>query len=335
MNIIQLANASYPRVSIEEKTCFAKNLLKQSPLIMVLDQSSTVVALVSRSSILDAELLSECSLNSFVVGGNMTIADAYRIMSQQQLDAVRVQGGDGFLGVVTLVDLTGHLLKELMRYKKVVQHLGHDMKNSIANLTGLNGLLERNLEKPENIELLRLAKHSCDHANSILRELLFVEKLGDGVYAFETTELNGFIQECAEEMKGILITKDIALDVSISETPFSYDTDRSYLKRVVHNLLSNAFKFSQPGTTVQVFTQVEDEHFILAVCDQGIGIPAEKQPYVFDRFTPLSRAGTQGEASTGLGMYFSKTCIEKLGGKLSFESSEENGTTFFVEFGHK
>lgn len=332
MNIKRLAKTNYPRISVKARATLAKKLLNASSLLIVVDEAGDAVALVSRNCILHGKLLSECSLNRISMPYTTMVADAIGMMRKHQIDALRVYRNQEFVGAVTLADLTDELLEVLKHYKRMVQHVGHDMRNSIDNLNGLNTLLESNLKKPENIELMRLAKHSCDHAHDILQELLFAEKIGGSPYALEPTELNAFTQECAEEMKGILYSKEIALDISTSNIHFTKSTDRNYLKRVIHNLMSNACKFSQPGTMVRLSTKVEDGHFRLAVRDQGIGIPVDYQAHVFDQFTTVSRNGTRGEPSTGLGMFFSKHCIEKLGGRLYLESSDETGSCFIVEF---
>ena len=113
---------------------------------------------------------------------------------------------------------------------------------------------------------------------------------------------------------------------------FYYNIDRLHLKRTIHNLASNAIKFSHPNSKVHVSSDITGKTFTLKIQDQGIGIPKIKQPYIFDKFTNACRPGTHGEVSTGLGLYFAKICIERLKGKIWFTSAEGQGTIFFIEF---
>lgn len=100
--------------------------------------------------------------------------------------------------------------------------------------------------------------------------------------------------------------------------------------RVLENLLSNAIKFTQAGGQVTVSVQPEGQRIILKVQDNGIGIPESLQKSVFNKFTKANRQGTQGETTTGLGLFIAKQIVTLHGGTIWLESSENEGTTFYV-----
>jgi two-component system sensor histidine kinase VicK len=100
---------------------------------------------------------------------------------------------------------------------------------------------------------------------------------------------------------------------------------------VLTNLVSNAFKFTPNGGQVVVDVEPGSRCVRFCVRDQGIGIPADMQPRLFERFTPARRPGLRGEPTTGLGLALCKTIVEWHGGTISVVSAEGVGSTFTVE----
>jgi two-component system sensor histidine kinase VicK len=103
------------------------------------------------------------------------------------------------------------------------------------------------------------------------------------------------------------------------------------LARVLDNLLSNAVKFTHPGGQITLSLQQEANKVILKVRDNGVGIPQSLQGSVFEKFTKANRSGTEGETTTGLGLFIAKQIVEWHNGKIWLESREGEGTTFYVE----
>jgi two-component system sensor histidine kinase/response regulator len=101
------------------------------------------------------------------------------------------------------------------------------------------------------------------------------------------------------------------------------------LEQVLNNLVGNAVKFSQPGSSIQVRLEAAVENFMLSVQDHGPGIPPEQVSTLFKPFQ-RGRRGTGGESSTGLGLMIVKRIVEGHGGKIWLESQVGLGTTFFV-----
>jgi signal transduction histidine kinase len=97
-------------------------------------------------------------------------------------------------------------------------------------------------------------------------------------------------------------------------------------------LLSNALKFSQPGTRVDVRIRNLGSNAELAVSDQGPGLTADDQANLWERFTKLSARPTGGEQSTGLGLSIAKHLVETMGCTIQVESEPGKGATFRVKF---
>jgi two-component system sensor histidine kinase VicK len=108
--------------------------------------------------------------------------------------------------------------------------------------------------------------------------------------------------------------------------------DEPKFMQVLNNLVSNAVKFTEPGGCISIAIQESASSVVLYFSDDGIGIPRQLQPFIFDKYTAARREGLHGEASMGLGLSIVKTIIEWHNGKIEVDSVENKGTTFKIEF---
>jgi signal transduction histidine kinase len=104
--------------------------------------------------------------------------------------------------------------------------------------------------------------------------------------------------------------------------------DRDRIQQVLENLLCNAAKYGEPGTTIRVDTIRQDELIEVRVTNQGRGIPADQLPQLFNRFARTREARAGRESGLGLGLYIAKGLIEAHGGRLWAESIPGESTTF-------
>ncbi|MFN0256686.1 PAS domain-containing sensor histidine kinase [Pedobacter ureilyticus] len=105
--------------------------------------------------------------------------------------------------------------------------------------------------------------------------------------------------------------------------------------QIVNNLLSNAVKFTKQGGTIKVHLESLEHTFLLTVADDGIGIPQHLQPLLFHKYTPAGRQGNDGQPSVGLGMWIIKNYVDMHHGKVWFESEENVGTKFLLNFRYR
>ncbi|HEY9009007.1 PAS domain-containing sensor histidine kinase [Ohtaekwangia sp.] len=117
---------------------------------------------------------------------------------------------------------------------------------------------------------------------------------------------------------------------TIHEHLYVHGDDVKFLQ-VLNNLISNAIKFTHSTGSIVVDIQKTESTFIVSVADNGIGIPAHLQEHLFKRHSMASRPGLRGEVSNGIGLYISKRLVERMKGKIWYYTSENNGSTFYVE----
>lgn len=139
-------------------------------------------------------------------------------------------------------------------------------------------------------------------------------------------DLMAKIRVVLDKMKELNRDKKIKLRADVSHLFITGDDLKFF--QIVHNILSNAIKFTKQNGLVEISVKDLGNKVEIIIEDDGIGIPEKLQPYIFDRKTRAGRPGIKGETSTGIGLHVSKKLVELMRGKISFESRENEGTRF-------
>lgn len=174
------------------------------------------------------------------------------------------------------------------------------------------------------LEMIRSAGQSAIHLISDLLHYTVQYELKK-----EPVELNELMHYCVDMMQ--LRATEKQQRIQLQTTHIMISINREKIWRVFSNLLSNAIKFSPGNTLIRITTTTAPDHVVVAVSDQGIGIPDEMKSKIFDLFTEAKRPGTGGERPYGMGLAIAKQISEAHGGSIWFESSPGEGTTFYVK----
>lgn len=231
---------------------------------------------------------------------------------------------------------TADRLREVDRLKsEFLASMSHELRtplNSIVGfadvlLEGLDGELNERME--EDVHLIR---QSGIHLRELISDILDMSKIEAGMMELRFEEIN--VREIAEEMmatnKPVAQTSKKYLDMQLEISPdvAIIVADRTRLRQIFHNLISNAIKFTERGA-VRVAINKQDDHLLVAVQDTGIGIRQEDIPIVFERFRQIDGSLTRQAGGTGLGMPITKQLVELHGGRIWLESHLGEGTTFW------
>ena len=166
----------------------------------------------------------------------------------------------------------------------------------------------------------------------VVGDLLFVAQIEAGKLAIERerVDLTGLATDCIEAARPRAAEKHIDLELE-GEASVELLGDRTRLAQLLDNLVSNAIKFTPGGGRVGVRLSRDNGHVVLAISDTGMGIPAEEQANLFQRFFRTSEATKHAIQGTGLGLTITKAIAEAHGGTISVKSGEGKGTTFVVD----
>lgn len=158
-----------------------------------------------------------------------------------------------------------------------------------------------------------------------------MEENGLGV-SLQETDIKGLITETDEDFRSIAQEHGISFSASLPDEEVRAVTDPTLLRIVLQNLLSNATKYTAKDGHVSLVLDKKPSGFRVDVTDEGMGIPAAEQKRVFQKFFRAKNVRQMDTDGNGLGLYITKSIVERLGGAIAFKSEEGKGTTFSVEF---
>lgn len=180
--------------------------------------------------------------------------------------------------------------------------------------------------------LLTRMSTSNDRMRGIVDDMLTLSH-SDGSnisYSFQPTDVVELVGEIVFDFSKEAQSRGVQILLTKPVEPIMVEADKLKLRGAIQNLIENAIKYSTQGHDVRVVLSSTDTHMVLSVTDNGIGIPAEQQGHVFDKFFRATNAVKKEEAGYGIGLFSVKYIIEKHKGTISFESEEGKGTTFTV-----
>jgi PAS domain S-box-containing protein len=229
-----------------------------------------------------------------------------------------------------------HLLQTTNAEKdKFFSILAHDLRGPLSSFVDAIQIITeqiQTMEKEEIWDITMSMKSSATNIYSLLENLLEWSRLKRGGMDFlpEKINLNKKINSAIEVLAESARKKEIEIIVSVS-SGLRILADNHMFETVIRNLVSNAIKFTKNGGKVTVKADKRSDNSIeIHIIDSGIGMTPELKNKLFQINEKTSRPGTEGEASTGLGLLLCKEFIEKNGGKIFAESEVGKGSTFSV-----
>ncbi len=230
-------------------------------------------------------------------------------------------------------------LRELDRLKtSFLANMSHELRtplNSILGFTdvmleGIDGELTENMNND-----LGLIRKNGQHLLHLINDVLDMAKISAGKMniSLERFKVHDLLEEVFQISSSLAAEKKLSLMIEAdSDRETEITADRTRIRQVMLNLVSNAVKFTDTGG-VSIRTEQKDGKVRIRVSDTGLGIPKEKLDLVFQEFTQVDTSATRKVGGTGLGLPISLSLVQMHGGRLWAESSgiPGEGTTFFVE----
>lgn len=232
-------------------------------------------------------------------------------------------------------------VRELKRLSKLKDDFlsitSHDLKAPLNGILGFTEILMEEAPLDEtHKEYLKHVQDSGYFLLSLIGDILDLGKLQskDEDLSITPQNMGDIVQGVADTLAHMASPKGIKLEIiKKSDTGLNISGNKNALTRIFNNLLSNAIKFTPVNGEIKlVIEQLENDKISVSVIDSGIGIPEDKVPILFNKFSKISRPGTAGEKGTGLGLSITKELVERHNGVISVSSEEGKGTTFSVVF---
>jgi signal transduction histidine kinase len=241
---------------------------------------------------------------------NNELATLQRMLAQKNAALVRVNAQmNGFLGMAA-----------------------HDLRNPLGVISNYAELLLEDTGDPDQVHGLKAIRHAAKFMQKLVDDLLDSSQLESGriELALAPVDVEAFVTPLLARMRPFAEAKRIR----VTQAPLSgrrrVVADEVRLEQVLVNLLTNAFKFSLPDTSVHVHWDEAPDALAIAVSDHGPGIPPDELDRLFQPFARTSVRATAGETSTGLGLWIARRAVEAQGGRIEVTSEVGRGTTFKV-----
>jgi two-component system sensor histidine kinase VicK len=226
--------------------------------------------------------------------------------------------------------------KHNAKKNSILSIIAHDLAAPLGLIRNLSTLLGREVSHPENAKVreyaelvnkfslrcIKLIKDFMDHEFLESAGVKLVKKRIDLIKMIKI-QTEDYLNHQAE------LNKQIHFTSSRSHVYVAVDEDK--FLQVINNLVSNALKFTPEGGTITIGIEEQEQHILITVADDGIGIPQRYHATLFEKFNDARRTGLQGEPSTGLGMSIIKTIVEWHDGTIWFDSEEGKGSVFYIQ----
>jgi signal transduction histidine kinase len=222
-------------------------------------------------------------------------------------------------------------LRESEQHKRdLISMVSHELRTPLASVLGFTALLlERDFPEHEQRRYLEIIDQQARRLAGLAGDFLDVQLLEGGAMTLVRSEVD--LGELTREQVRLFFSHvdSHRVEVDVPDNPILVDGDPDRLAQVIGNLLSNALKYSPAGGVVAIRLDLDEESAVLSVHDEEMGIPAEDQPRIFEKFfrAPEAAAAVGG---TGLGLAVAREIVETHGGQMRVASEPGSGSTFWV-----
>ena len=251
---------------------------------------------------------------------------------EYQFDVTRIQSEGRTAGVVLLVfDVTERAFAERNR-REFTANVSHELKTPLQGIIGSAELLENGMVKQEDVP--RFVGHIRAEAQrlvTLIGDIIRLSQLDEGEpMPTEPVELLAVAQEAAENLQGAAAARDVT--VTVEGELVELTGVRRLLYEIVYNLCDNAIKYNVAGGSVRLTVARCGTEAAVTVADTGIGIPADQQSRVFERFYRVDKSHSKASGGTGLGLSIVKHAVQYHHGGIRLKSQVGQGTEICVTF---
>lgn len=218
-----------------------------------------------------------------------------------------------------------------------VSTVSHELRTPLTSISGALALVGAGAAgdmPPKARQLVDIANRNAERLARLVDDLFQVQRLEAPIDDLKLVPvpLDALLERAAREIGPMALKRGVHV-ARTGQVPGDALVwgDEHRLIQVLHNLLSNAVKFSPAGERVELAARRGSDHWRIAVSDRGPGIPPAFRAQVFQRFAQADSGDTRARGGTGLGLSIAKAIVDKLGGRISFETEMGTGTTFTIE----
>lgn len=243
----------------------------------------------------------------------------------------------GFIsGLVAVLHDTTEQEKEERERRLFVSNVSHELRTPLTSVKSyLEALDEGALYDPVAPDFIKVSLNETNRMMRMVTDLLHLSRIDNATSHLDVELINftafiTFILNRFDKMRSQDEDKkyELVRDYPINSVWIEIDTDK--MTQVIDNILNNAIKYSPDGGKITVSMKTTDDQMILSISDQGLGIPKEDLPKIFDRFYRVDKARSRAQGGTGLGLAIAKEIIKQHNGFIWAKSEYGKGSTFTI-----
>ena len=248
-----------------------------------------------------------------------------------------VRRESGFIsGLVAVLHDTTEQEKEERERRLFVSNVSHELRTPLTSVKSyLEALDEGALSEPVAPDFIKVSLDETNRMMRMVTDLLHLSRIDNETSHLDVELINftafiTFILNRFDKMRGPDEEKkyELVRDYPITSVWIEIDTDK--MTQVIDNILNNAIKYSPDGGKITVTMKTTDDQMILSISDQGLGIPKQDLPRIFDRFYRVDRARSRAQGGTGSGLSIAKEIIKQHNGFIWAKSIYGKGSTFTI-----
>lgn len=257
-------------------------------------------------------------------------------------DAANLYDDEGHLaGVAVVLSDIGEQVQETAKQAQFVSSVSHELKTPLASIRAYTELLmDDDVDDPaERLELLQFIDEQVDRLTRLVNNLLNFSRVESGVIKVqrEDTDVNRIARKAIEVVTSAAREKQITIVDELSDLYLPAHLDQDLFSQAIINLLSNAVKYTPVGGEVRIRTRMQETEAVIEVVDNGMGIPADSLPRLFERFYRVPQ-NSKAAPGTGLGLALVKYIVANIhDGSIAVASQVNKGSNFSIRvpLGHR
>jgi PAS domain S-box-containing protein len=214
--------------------------------------------------------------------------------------------------------------------------VSHELRTPLTSIKAsldliIGGAIEANSDQADT--LIQIAQKNSDRLLLLINDILDISKIESEKMQFNRIKLRvkPFLDTAIFDNQAYAKKHHVKFILTECLDPIYIDADPDRMMQVMSNLMSNAAKFSNENSVVEISATVIKDKIRIAVTDKGLGIPLEFKSRVFEKFTQADTSDKRAISGTGLGLHISKAIVEQHQGELSFISELDEGSTFYID----
>ena len=234
---------------------------------------------------------------------------------------------DGIIAVIQ--DITNRYELDKSR-REFVANVSHELRTPLTSIKGACETIYENPDMPDEMKnsFLTMAIEESDRMTHIVRDLLVLSRLDNNRTQWNVSDfdISAALLHVCTVMQVDAKTHSHTFEYDPELPPLMISGDKERIEQVVINIIANAFKYTPDGGIISVKLDDGRDHVSIAVRDNGIGVPKEDLPRLFERFYRVEKARTSDTGGTGLGLAIAKEIVEAHGGTIKIKSKQNVGT---------